>query len=581
MKLAILKYSKHLYNFRAIIIIAVIYLVTLLFLERRGFWIVDNANKFIQLQAIDRSDLSNYSIPWSGQSTDPDFRYNPIPPPFSVVRNNKLFSVYGPLFAIGSLFFFRIFSFFGLYILPFVSSIMMLFGIVEISNTLRLKRTSRNCALFITALCTPIWFYSVVFWEHTIAICLCIWGISFYLKFFKLGANRYLMFGTILSTLSVYFREELFLFCLVILVTILLYRRQRMCRTLLTFTFTMIISLVPLLLLNWITIGHPFGFRIESNLLSDNGIVKHIFDRPVVFYNLFVKSSDKLWLSFILTIPFIALFFLNPKLPKHIFERAVPLCCLFAIFTASFVLCCYLFSNSSIKCMLHSNSLFTLSPILIIALIRYKNAEASRANLFFRKWIWIIAVIYACVYTLVAPWVNSWGIHWGNRFLLVLYPLFAILCAMTLAEWRSCQNQRVTWKAIVVILAIIISLSTQAYSIYVLNKKKIFSYRLNQEIQKYSEEIIITNVEWVPQALYSVFYTKSIFYAGTENDYRQLVRDISSKDYRRFLFVTHAYKKNQNIATTEITDEGLNFFNLHFFVMDLQNFEEQSPKVVE
>ena len=575
MKLTGSKYHKYSAVGPAIILIAVIYLITLGFLEKRGFWIADNANKFIQLQAILNSNYSGYSIPWPGSAVDPDFEYNPLPHPFSVIKDHNLFSIYSPIFATASSLFFKICGFQGLYILPFVFSMFLLFGLVRMLNTVGSEKAVKNHALFIAGLCTPIWFYSVVFWEHIIAASLCVWGCGFCLDFLKSGSRKHLIFGAATSTFSIYFRDELYLFCAVLLVAVLLYNSKERLKTALIFIFCVIISAMPLWLFQWKTIGQPLGFHVQSYLFSGSGIAPRISDRPLVLYNLFAASSESIWLSLALTMPFIVVFLLNPKLSEKSFKVAVPLYCLIALSSSVFILHGYFSSDSPIAFMSHSNSLFTSSPILILAFMRYRNPKASEVNLSLRKWIWFVALAYAIVYGLTAPQLGSTGIHWGNRFLLVLYPLFTILCVLNLAEWHSCFNRRIGWQKVVITLTILISLGAQVYSLNLLRKKKAFCYHLNREIQKRTEEVIVTNVWWVPQELCLEFYNKSIFFVRSWDQYYQLTSRLSRQGYKKLLLVGRVSEKRLHSGVIKVSDGGLNLFDLAFQVVYIDDSRKE------
>ena len=57
----------------SLLAIAICYFAALCVLEKRGFWITDNANKFLQVQALANSRYTDFSIPWPGQIVDPDF----------------------------------------------------------------------------------------------------------------------------------------------------------------------------------------------------------------------------------------------------------------------------------------------------------------------------------------------------------------------------------------------------------------------------------------------------------------------------------------------------------------------------
>ncbi len=554
-----------------IIAVAAIYLITLGLLERRGFWNVDNANKFIQLQAILESNYSDYSVRWPGSALDPEFHYNPLPHPFSVVKDHRLYSIYSPMFATVSSVFFRIFGFWGLYLLPFAFSVLLLFGLVRILYTLGCEKGCRSWSVLIAGLCTPLWFYSVVFWEHIIAVCFCVWGISYFLEFIRSGLRKSLIFGAVASALGVYFRDELYLFCALLLVAVLLGTPRERVKTGGIILSSMMVTLVPLWLAQWITIGAPLGFHIGSHLLSASSLAQHLSHRPQVLYNLFAASSGSTWLSLALTLPFLIAFLVNPKLSERSFRLAVPVCSLIALCSSIFILGPYVLSGSPITHMLRSNSLFAVSPILILAFIRRQRPQAGGDGSSLKKWLWLVALAYAVVYGLTAPELGSSGIHWGNRFLLVLYPIFAVLCTANLAEWFSDERRAINPRAIIVIVTVLVGLAAQVYSLGILAEKKAFSYRLNREIQKRTEEVVVTNVWWAPQELYSIFRTRPIFLVRSPEQYNRLKNGLSKRGYERILWVTPRSRTVPPSSVTEVTDGGLNFFNLQLLPIYLGN----------
>ncbi len=551
----------------SIVLVASVYLLTLCLLEKRGLWIVDNANKLLQVQAISTSNYSDYSIPWPGTTVDPDFEFNPIPRRlFSEVHNGKLFSIYSPVFATMSSFPFRLLGYWGLYILPAVSSLLMLVGLARIANVMGLQPTVRHTMVLLAGLCTPLWFYSVVFWEHTVAICLFIWGIASYLQFFKTRSNKCLILGSALMAFSIYFRDELYLLCAVIVgVTFFLVPANRW-KTALIAIFSMIIGLLPLWLFQWTTIGHPFGFHVRALLFTATGIAEHLSARPTVFYNLFVASNPHVWISLTLTTPFLITFLLNPKFSRRAFILAVPLYSVVALVSALVALKGYLAPGSPISWMLQSNSLFTTAPILMLAFLRLKDSGGSRANQSMARWIWVVALVYAVIHGLAAPKASSWGIHWGNRFLVVLYPLFALLAAINLAEWFAYVGKRIDWRCLVTVAAIVISCAAQVYSIRILHKKKEFSYHLNKEVKGWSEKVVITDVWWVPQALFSEFYNKLIFLVRSREEYRRLLGRLRDHGYERYVFVSQTFSEDVGRAVMKVDDEGLEFFSIKFLV---------------
>jgi hypothetical protein len=553
--------------FCSVALVGAIYVLTLCVLERQGFWCIDNANKFLQVQAITKSNYSDYSIPWPGRTIDPDFEYNPLNPPFSQVKDQKLFSPFSIVFATVSSVFFRLFGISGLYVLPVACSVLTLAGLAGIIGAIGLKTSAKHTVVLVAGLCTPIWFYSVTFWEHIVAVCFCIWGVYFYLRFLKSGSARQLVIGSILASLGIYFRDELYLFCVVLVCCAVACSPGRRLKTASLAVAGMIAGVVPLWFFQWAAIGEPFGFHLTSHVFSDAGIAEFITKKPAVVYNLFLAANPKVWVSLAVTVPFVVAFLINLRFSRRAFILAVPLYSLIAIVSSFFALWGYFASPSPIFWMVHSCSLFTTVPVLILSFLRLKDPGDSVADSALIKWIWIVALVYAGLYGLTAPQMGSRGIHWGNRLLLVLYPLFAVLAAVNLVQWFKCFHLSVSWRTLAVALAILISFAAQLYSMHLLHKKKNFSYRLSQEIQKRPEQIVMCPVWWAPQELFSAFYNKKIFHPKSREHLEQLVMKLRSRGHDEFLLVSKVPKAKRKPAVATVDDEGLGYYSLTFFVI--------------
>ena len=86
----------------------------------------------------------------------------------------------------------------GLYALPLLGGLLtlpaawLLVGmIVPIGRS---RRIAQPLAVGIAALGTPMWFYSLTFWEHTPAVCLTTWSILFAARYTKSGHPQEIAF---------------------------------------------------------------------------------------------------------------------------------------------------------------------------------------------------------------------------------------------------------------------------------------------------------------------------------------------------------------------------------------------------
>lgn len=553
----------------SLILVAAVYLITLAMLERDAVWVADNGNKLIQLKGILRSGYRDYSIELKGSEIDPGLQYSPIQPPFGAIKEYRLYSIFSPVFATISTFPYRALGSWGLYIIPSLSTVIMLLGLVRILGLFGAGAAARVYAVIIAGLCTPVWFYSVVFWEHSTAGCLGIWSILFCLRFARGGRPRNLIAAAVLAALAAYFRDEFYVFGALLLIVTAAYAKGSRYRAGLAFLAVLVLSFLPLWLFQWWATGEPFGFHLETHLLSTAGVLRHIMDRPRVLYYLFAAASARKWLSIILTLPYVLLFILTPRISGRRFGGAVPALSVIALISSFFVFRCHFQSDMTITCIATANSLFPAAPILLLALVRRKDAEGPAGSARLRRMVLTISLGYALLYGLTAPLMGSWGIHWGNRLLFILYPLLAILCGVNLADWRGDIGPGFNWRVVPVAALVVLSLAAQVYSIDILERKKRFNHEINQQAARHPGCPVVTDVWWVGQELHTQFYERMMFRVTSFDEYARLLRQLSASGHDRVLFVTpDAHVLSHKPAVAEVTDNGLNFWYLRFFELD-------------
>ena len=549
----------------SLLAVSVCYGVALCVLEKRGFWITDNANKFLQVQALANSGYTDFSIPWPGQTVDPDFAYNPLPYYFTRVESGTLYSVFSPVFALLSALFFVHLGHWGLYLLPVLSALTMLAGLAQLARLVGHRIAVGHVAVLTAGLCTPVFFYSLVFWEHTPAICLGIWSVRYLVQFIADSALKHLYLGMAAAGLSVYFRDEFYLLCLVLALATALYARAGRLKILVASALILFVSLLPLWLFQWLTIGHPLGYHLSTHLATAADWVQHLAARPRVFYNLFAASNPIPALSLVLALPFILAFVLSPRFAAPALQKAVPVYSAAALLCAGLSLGGYFFAASPISYMLKSsNALFASAPFVALAFLR--SADSDRHPL--RRWIWLVALSFAALYALAAPKVGSLGIHWGNRYFLILYPLWTVLAAGNLLEWLKRSRPYLSTGVLAVGAVLALSLAAQGYGISLLAQKKAFSQRLHSQMRQRSEEVVITNLRWVPHALCGEFYQRPFFYVATPRHYESLLQRLSDQGYKSYLFLTQ-HRGGSRQPTVEVDDGSLNFFDLQFFAEKL------------
>lgn len=153
------------------------YVLLFILLPANGFWINDNGLKFIQLQAFQINRFTEFFVPWPGGELDPAFLSAPIKAPFGKIMDGRLYVSYPPLFALISALPYRLLGMRGLYLIPLMAVLLLFLTVQKLGETLGKDPAhaskSGKVALLLTALASPVLFYSFTFWEHTLALAFC------------------------------------------------------------------------------------------------------------------------------------------------------------------------------------------------------------------------------------------------------------------------------------------------------------------------------------------------------------------------------------------------------------------------
>ncbi len=505
----------------------------------KGFWIVDNGNKFIQMKSIQQNHFGSAAIPWKGQSYDPQYDLNPLPNPFSVVKDKKLYSIFPPFFSLLSALFYSVLGLKGIYLIPFLSGLAIVLGILKIGRLLNFTENQKLAAMLLSAFATPILFYSFSFWEHTLAVCLVVWSIVQALLFNQKQRVKYLVASVLLATLAIYFRDELFIYIVVLTLSLLYVNKEGRLKAACIMTATFILTILPLFVCQYLLSGMPLGAHLSKHIHVAKSVIVHLKDRPQVIYNLFLALFSPKFISSILIVFYLmtitGYYFLAKKWQKIMTNLFTIL-----IIIHSLMLLILSFDSRILSKLLDSNSLFAASPFLLLLLIRNQQADKQSGSLAGISFLRKVTAGFILVYLVAAPKVGSTGIHWGCRFLLLLYPLLTILLVN---NFKDRFSKTLTLKNLGLIAILLLSLLLQVSSLYLLFEKKSFNGKLNEYILQRPEQIIITNIWHAPQDLSFNFDKKLLFYFKNKTQMariNQILKQLKTEGIGSVLFISPA-----------------------------------------
>jgi len=311
----------------------------------------------------------------------------------------------------------------------------------------------------------------------------------------------------------------------------------------------MFVGLLPLWLFNIAALGRPLGYHFSGHGTS---LVQHLADRPAVARHLLLSADPSLFLTLALGLPFLAVFVRNPRRPQ-----IVPVLALVGLACGSVWLVRLVATETPIHQLLNANGFFISAPVLILAWRRSAEDRLGRR-------LWLLALIFFGLYLALAPVFSSRGAHWGNRFFLPFYALFAAVAAVRIVEWLRGAGRGRSWGLAAIGALIAISLAAQLYSIRLLDAKKSFSYELNRVVGLRPEPVIVTDVWWLPQDLYATFRERPVFYVASATVVPRLTDRLREAGYESFLAIV---QKPPASPDDVVVDDGM----LNFFFVTLQH----------
>jgi hypothetical protein len=572
--------------------VVVIWLGCLLGMDRHGVWTVDDALKTIQAEGVLRSSFRDFSLPNGNRGLDPGMRLSPVPPPFARLHEGRLYPVFSPAFAAAGALAARCTGPAGLLLLPLAGGVLILLGLVQLVRGAGLGESPARGTVLCVGLTTPVWFYSLVYWEHSIATALCVWATVLCLRFLRTGQLRSLGAGAFLAGAAIWFRDDLYVFALVLL-TLLAWQirdqgRGRIIRCGLLGSAGLLAGLIPLWVLQQMTVGRPLGWHLSTHLLRTADLLGHLQQRPAVAYNLLLSVQPSVAVSLLLSLPLVAAFLFGWKVPIRKTPLLGPALGVFALIGTGVALARLLGPGGALPALDRANSLFIGAPLLASAFLRREGETAEE------RFICKLVLGHVLLYVLAAPELGSRGIHWGNRLLLPVYALLAVPAVANLNAWwrrrwvrrshdpavdgrkdatprlasASAGRRRTSICRTTVFIRVALSLilavgfGAQLYSIRLLARMKAHTSRIDREIAARPERIILTDTFWVPPFLATSFGRKAIFLARNQPDYQTFLELMKRGGETEFLYLTPRQDPAGFSWDISIVDRELSFFAL-------------------
>jgi len=504
-----------------------------LVLPPQAMWSPDEGAKLLQLQYL-RFEGGHlvYAIPYIGRDIDPEMRFAQPDTASGLLQigEDALYFRRLPVFPLLELPFFWLSGFRGLYLLPAISgaacSILAL-HLVE-------KRDRRPAMGIVIALGSPVFIYSTIFWEHTIATSLGIFSAWLILKIWPMHSSKWgqalvwTVAGAMLG-ISAYLRLELILFSISLLVACWFVQPQFR-QGLIWSGIIMLLILMPYIPLHMLMFNQPLPDNARY-LFYPFLYLKQLKWRAVT--DLLVGLGQDLainlgWLGDLWAIASIVAVShsLDPT------KRAARNLMLAGLGTTAVIGAIYLFTDDIYR---SAHGLFFSTPWALLGLCRA--AEVWRRGDWRAKVIVLTILLGLTSHIACAAGFRSSGPHggleWGSRFALTFYPLLGLVAAWDLGSARDDAKTLLIAGAL-----LFLGIGFQVRGVLTLQHDKQINAKLNQMLVEAPERYVVSDLWWIPFNAAPIYAQKAWCVTLTPTQLREWIDLAASHQVRQFVLVT-------------------------------------------
>jgi hypothetical protein len=452
-----------------------------------AFFSSDEGVKFIQLDSLAANGFRDARIVWPGDALGLERRYAVVER-FFELRGGDLYSPHPLSFALASAPGWVLFGFPGLYILPLLAGAAAAALTMTLARTFRVRRPWLAGA--VVAFASPLFFYSLCYWEHTLAVGLWLGGFALLLK---RSPARLLAAGALWGV-GATLRPEFYWLAACSVAALFLFNKGERLRTAAWPAAAFAVTAVGLELLMQAAWGQPAFMRFGANLgyATPRGPMMFLYglDHSLVAVTPWPLGAAA---AFVLLFAIIGL-----KWRPGVYVAAAG--------AAPLTLAYWQFFGG------YATSLAAAFPAAfgLVLLARAEVRRPFRGIRPIEKSFYAAAAAFAVTLFVVVP--DTSGYAWGPRFLLYIVPAAAVALARA-AEANEGRGRALRITVVVALVAL--STATQFFGLARLAATKGVHRDLVADLDSRAPAPVLTN-KWYLTAYAAPLYSRRPFVLITE-----------------------------------------------------------------
>lgn len=526
-------------------VVLLVYLGILYVIPKHVFWSPDEGGRFIELRSLEWDNGLTRVLPYPGRRLDPDLRFFPTPRVYPEYDAEGALRVPWPIwFPLLSRPFFNLFGANGIYVVPVFCGwlIVLICGFL----TQRLGSLHTPAAMLIVGLASPVFFYSLTFWEHTLATSLVMLAVAVVVAVG--GTPLSLLAALPLVLAACMLRLEMFAVVPALLLAVLVANRRapgsgpsvlvpaRWRRPLALACAVSIVGMVAAFVFTfppwrWHFIHSPRA-TLEGMLFLTRipgGLVDAVINSPRNGGPVLDRAWGYAGLAAV-TAAAAGAFIRRPRLQAAL---------LFPPF--AFVLCLsawIAFAEHQYRAV---HGVVLIAPYILAGWYALLPAWQERRRLpLLMATLGVLYLLFGLA-AIIVFYISSRGLEstleWGQRYMLTVYPLFGVLAVLAVSEyWRSARSrlQRVVFAGFVV-ASVLLALQYQQRGLTMLYWNRELLAAWDNGLRNRAP--VVTDMWWLPTGVADLFTSSEMFVARDRTALLEWIASARSQGVRAF---THA-----------------------------------------
>jgi 4-amino-4-deoxy-L-arabinose transferase-like glycosyltransferase len=406
-----------------------------------SIYVSDTGIRFIQIRELVANRWQTLAVNYPGRIFDPELIHVPYYYAHSLV-GDEIFMDITPFMPWLSSWGYAAWGVAGMMLVPVLGGVLTAVAIYRLAQLSRLPNP--HLIMWLTIFASPMFFYSLEPWDHTLATAAAAWSVYWLAKGIYRQEQRWLLLAGMAVGFGLGQRPEMYLFALCVGAGFLLvvgrdwrdWRDGWPWRSLLTVIGGGLITAVPIWIWQYSQVGHPLGMAVATNLLGYGERSVVLLGTPE--YSWQMKLSRKLFLidgrdlqTFVASLSVtVGLFWFVLAVRVKQWQRPGWWLAATTIFLSGSLL---FFLKAFTVTVFGLNGVLATFPLIMVSLLFVEPAVDRQALRPVYELVFSITFLFLAGMVLI--WPAFGGLQWGWRYALPFFPLAVYLAFYNYHAW--------------------------------------------------------------------------------------------------------------------------------------------------